>query len=195
MSSLILATHNQNKVLELRAILNNDQFLLRSLKDIGYDQDIPETGVTLHENASIKAETIFYELGLNVLAEDTGLEVYSLDNEPGVYSARYAGSEANAAKNMSKLLQRLDTKDDRRARFRTVMALIMDGERFFFEGMVEGEIATSPRGSNGFGYDPVFIPEGFDKTFGELDLSVKLSLSHRSRAFQKFAEFMKAGHS
>ena len=195
MSSLILATHNQNKVLELRAILNNDQFLLRSLKDIGYDQDIPETGVTLHENASIKAETIFYELGLNVLAEDTGLEVYSLDNEPGVYSARYAGSEANAAKNMSKLLQRLDTKDDRRARFRTVMALIMDGERFLFEGMVEGEIATSPRGSNGFGYDPVFIPEGFDKTFGELDLSVKLSLSHRSRAFQKFAEFMKAGHS
>lgn len=196
---IVFATNNKNKLREIREILG-DQFEIVSLKDIGCDVDIPETGNTLEDNAHQKAEYIFDHYHLNCFADDTGLEVKALDGAPGVHSARYAeGTDHDSEANMAKLLKELDGKEDRRARFRTVIALIqMEGDNprcsreYRFEGEVKGTIATEKHGTFGFGYDPLFIPEGYDKSFAELGEEVKNTISHRARAVKKLADWLKA---
>lgn len=190
MKKLIFATNNQHKLEEVQSLLGNHYRIL-SLKDLGDDTDIPETGETLEENAMLKAEYIWNNYHLNCFADDTGLEVEALNNAPGVYSARYAGEEKSSIANMEKLLSELENKVNRRARFRTVIALILDGKKFFFEGKVEGIITDFPQGSAGFGYDPVFRPDRYDKTFAELGLDVKNKISHRAKAIKELALFLK----
>lgn len=189
MKKLVFATHNANKAKEIAAILPDDYEVL-TLDDIDFLDDIPETADTLQGNALIKARTIFEKTGLNCFADDTGLEVYALGNAPGVHSARFAGEQRSDDENISKLLQELDNKSDRKARFRTVIALILDGKEFLFEGIVEGEIRREATGMNGFGYDPVFSPENEKKTFAEMTLEEKNKMSHRARAFKKLTEFL-----
>lgn len=149
---------------------------------IGCDDDIPETGVTLSDNASQKAWYVYQKFGMSCFADDTGLEIEALNGAPGVYSARYAGEMRDALHNMSLVLQQMKGEENRRARFRTVISLIHDGEELQFEGIVNGVITESPMGEKGFGYDPIFMPDGFDATFAQLDLSVKNQVSHRGRA-------------
>lgn len=183
--NFIFATHNSNKVAEVAKIINNPIVAFQSLKEIGYTEDIEETGITLDENAWIKADHIHSMFGGNVVAEDTGLEVEELNMEPGVYSARYAGPAKDSEKNMDLLLERLGESNNRRARFRTVIASYINGQKFTFEGIINGTIAHHRMGSGGFGYDPIFIPEGYNTSFGELSLAIKNEISHRGRAFQK----------
>ena len=154
-------------------------------------EEIEETAETLDGNALIKAEYIKEKYGFDCFADDTGLEVYALDNAPGVYSARYAGEDKDAKANMNKLLTELNGKDNRDARFRTVIALIIGNEKYLFEGIVEGQITESESGSEGFGYDPVFMPKGYDITFAEMDSSEKNAISHRGRAMASMIEFLK----
>ena len=188
---IVFATNNEHKLAEIRAILG-DAFEVVSLADIGCHEDIPETGSTLEENALMKAEYIYNKYHLSCFADDTGLEVEALDGAPGVYSARYAGGVGHDSDaNMKKLLHELENKDNRKARFRTVIALIIDDKVKTFEGIVNGEIIKERRGGEGFGYDPVFQPEGYDKTFAELGLDVKNQISHRARATQKLADYLK----
>lgn len=187
---LIFSTNNEHKLEEVRGILE-PYYRILSLKDIGDDTDIPETGDTLEDNAMIKADYLWNTYHLNCFADDTGLEVEALDNAPGVYSARYAGEQKNSADNVAKLLKELEGKENRKARFRTVIALILDGKRYIFEGKIEGAIIESPRGTSGFGYDPVFMPDGYDKTFAELTLADKNEISHRARAVQQLALFLR----
>jgi XTP/dITP diphosphohydrolase len=157
-----------------------------------YFEDIPETGLTIEENAKIKAETAYRLFNLNCFAEDTGLEVKALNNAPGVYSARYAGSEKSSKKNIEKLLNELNHKgEDRSAQFRTCIALILDGQYYQFEGQVKGKICHQPRGNEGFGYDSVFIPDGYDTTFAEMGLEQKKTISHRGYAIEKLIQFLK----
>jgi len=188
---IIFATSNAHKASEVSQILGVDQCQLKTLKDIGFTEDIAETGTTLNENAWIKTDHIHRLYSGNVIAEDTGLEVFALDMEPGVYSARYAGPQRSDANNMDKLLNQLVDKDNRSAQFRTVVALILNDERYSFEGIVSGYIAESPTGNSGFGYDPIFVPDGYDESFGMLDPEIKNSISHRGRAFTKVAEFLR----
>ena len=189
---LVFATNNAHKLEEVSAMLGTSVSLM-SLNDIGCHTDIPETGTTLEENALIKARYIHKYYGMDCFADDTGLEVAALDGEPGVYSARYAGGAGHdSLANMKKLLSRMEGVTDRRARFRTVIALILDGEVHEFEGIVRGTIATEPHGDGGFGYDPVFIPEGYDRTFAELS-DVKNHISHRARAVERLVEFLRKG--
>lgn len=189
---LVFATNNAHKLEEVSAMLGTSVSLM-SLNDIGCHTDIPETGTTLEENALIKARYIHEYYGMDCFADDTGLEVAALDGEPGVYSARYAGGAGHdSVANMKKLLSRMEGVTDRRARFRTVIALILDGEVHEFEGIVRGTIATEPHGDGGFGYDPVFIPEGYDRTFAELS-DVKNHISHRARAVERLVEFLRRG--
>ena len=189
---LVFATNNTHKLEEVSAMLGTSVSLM-SLNDIGCHTDIPETGTTLEENALIKARYIHEHYGMDCFADDTGLEVDALDGEPGVYSARYAGGAGHdSVANMKKLLARMEGVTDRRARFRTVIALILDGEVHEFEGIVRGTIATEPHGDGGFGYDPVFIPEGYDRTFAELG-DVKNHISHRARAVERLVEFLRKG--
>ena len=162
-----------------------------SLDDINCKEEIEETAETLDGNALIKAEYIKEKYGFDCFADDTGLEVYALDNAPGVYSARYAGEDKDAKANMNKLLTELNGKDNRDARFRTVIALIIGNEKYLFEGIVEGQITESESGSEGFGYDPVFMPKGYDITFAEMDSSEKNAISHRGRAMASMIEFLK----
>lgn len=190
MKKLVFSTNNEHKLEEVRAILDKHYQIL-SLKDIGDNTDIPETGTTLEENAMIKADFLWNKYKCNCFADDTGLEVEALDNAPGVYSARYAGEQKNSADNVAKLLHELEGKENRKARFRTVIALIKDGKRYLFEGKVEGVITLSPHGSAGFGYDPIFKPDGYDHTFAELGLDVKSQISHRAKAVQELALFLK----
>lgn len=187
---LIFSTNNEHKLEEVKAILE-PYYQILSLKDIGDDTDIPETGETLEENALIKANYLWNTHHMNCFADDTGLEVEALNNAPGVYSARYAGEQKNSVDNVAKLLKELEGKENRKAQFRTVIALILDGKRYVFEGKVEGIITTSPRGSSGFGYDPVFQPDGYNKTFAELTLTDKNQMSHRARAVQQLALFLR----
>lgn len=187
---LIFSTNNEHKLEEVKAILE-PYYQILSLKDIGDETDIPETGDTLEENAIIKADYLWNKYHVNCFADDTGLEVEALDNAPGVYSARYAGEHKSSTDNVIKLLKELENKDSRKARFRTVIALIIDGKRYLFEGKVEGTIATAPHGDSGFGYDPVFIPEGYEKTFAEMSLADKNAMSHRARAVQELTLFLK----
>ena len=187
---LVFATNNQNKLKELQAMLG-DKFELLSLKDINCDVDIPETGDTLEENARQKSMYIWENYKLNCFGDDTGLEVLALNNEPGVYSARYAGEEKAAEANMVKVLKNLEGKADRSAKFRTVISLIIDGEEVQFEGAVEGNILEVRQGAEGFGYDPIFLPHGFKQSFAEMDMTQKNEISHRGRAVRKLVAHLK----
>ena len=186
---IIFATNNQHKINEIRSVLPGN-FSIITLKDAGIDIDIPEPHETLQANAAEKAATIYRLTKTNCFSEDTGLEVYSLNNEPGVHSARYAGEEKSFDKNIDKLLNKLKNRPDRNARFRTVICLIMDGKEYFFEGDCEGEIILEKRGTEGFGYDPVFIPSGSGKTFAEMTLDEKNQFSHRRKATDKLVTFL-----
>lgn len=195
---IVFATNNQHKLQEIREILG-DQFEILSLADIGCHEDIPETGNTLEANAHQKAEYVFDHYHIDCFADDTGLEVDALGGAPGVHSARYAeGTDHNSEANMAKLLRELGDNDNRKARFRTVISLIqMEGgnpvcsREYQFEGVVEGRIDREKHGSEGFGYDPVFISEGYDKSFAELGEEIKNQISHRARAVKKLAEWLK----
>ncbi|MBN2744568.1 MAG: RdgB/HAM1 family non-canonical purine NTP pyrophosphatase [Marinilabiliaceae bacterium] len=178
---LVFATNNLHKLSEIK-VLCPSIVTLRSLSELGCDDDIPETGVTLSDNASQKAWYVYQKFGMSCFADDTGLEIEALNGAPGVYSARYAGEMRDALHNMSLVLQQMKGEENRRARFRTVISLIHDGEELQFEGIVNGVITESPMGEKGFGYDPIFMPDGFDATFAQLDLSVKNQVSHRGRA-------------
>ena len=199
---IVFATNNQHKLQEIRDILGSE-FEIVSLKDIGCNVDIPETGNTLEENAMQKAQYVYDHYNLSCFADDTGLEVEALNGEPGVHSARYAeGTDHDSEANMAKLLRNLEGKDNRKARFRTVIALIQKQDVCpcgctsikkvnRFEGIVDGSIATEKHGTAGFGYDPIFVPEGYDKSFAELGESIKNGISHRARAVAKLAEYLK----
>lgn len=186
---LVLATNNQNKVAELNHLLQGD-FRILTLKDIGFNQQIEETGTTLHENARIKSQLIFEKTGLPTLSDDSGLFVDALEGRPGVYSARYAGPQANDQDNIQLLLRSLATTTHRSATFKTVLSFNMDQQHYFFEGMATGVILEQPIGSHGFGYDPVFMPTGASKSFAEMDKETKNQWSHRSKALDKFIEFI-----
>ena len=188
---LVFATNNKNKLSEIRDILGKEIEVL-SLKDISCNVDIPETADTLEGNSMQKAEYIYNNYGMNVFADDTGLEVDALNGEPGVYSARYASGEGHDSEaNIKKLLSKLNGVTNRKARFRTSVALILDGERYSFEGIVNGEILTEKSGTEGFGYDPIFKPDGYDKSFAELGIEIKNKISHRANAIKKLTEFLK----
>ena len=189
MNTIIFATNNQNKVEEVRAVLGG-QFNIITLKESGIDIDIPEPYDTLEANATEKAKTIFKLTNKNCFSEDTGLEVAALNGEPGVKSARYAGDSRSFEDNIDKLLTNLKSADNRAARFRTVISMILDGEEYFFEGICAGEIISERRGTNGFGYDPVFIPTGSNKTFAEMDMAEKNKFSHRKKAMEKLIGFL-----
>ncbi len=187
---IVFATNNQHKLEEIRQILG-DNIEVLSLGDIGCHVDIPETGTTLEANALQKAQYIYDHYHMDCFADDTGLEVEALHGAPGVYSARYAGGEGHDSEaNMTKLLHELANYNNRKARFRTVIALIQQGEVKEFEGIVNGEITHERSGAAGFGYDPIFRPDGYDKTFAELGNDIKNHISHRARATQKLADYL-----
>lgn len=189
---LVFATNNAHKLEEVAAILG-DQVELLSLNDIGCQADIPETAETLEGNALLKSSYIYKNYHLDCFADDTGLEVEALNGAPGVYSARYAGGEGHDAQaNMLKLLHELDGKENRKAQFRTAISLILDGKEYLFEGVIKGEIIKEKRGDSGFGYDPVFMPKGYDRTFAELGNDIKNQISHRALAVQKLCEFLQS---
>lgn len=189
---LVFATNNAHKLEEVAAILG-DKVELLSLNDIGCQTDIPETAETLEGNALLKSSYIYKNYHLDCFADDTGLEVEALNGAPGVYSARYAGGEGHDAQaNMLKLLHELDGKENRKAQFRTAISLILDGKEYLFEGVIKGEIIKEKRGDSGFGYDPVFMPEGYDRTFAELGNDIKNQISHRALAIQKLCEFLQS---
>ena len=187
---LLIATNNQHKISEISPLIPHGIELI-TLSEAGIIEDIPETGSTLRENALIKAIYAYNKTKINCFADDTGLEVKALGSAPGVYSARYAGNEHNAEKNVQLLLQNMKGITNREACFRTVIALIMNGEQFIFEGIVEGYIIKEKIGNDGFGYDPVFIPEGYNQTFAQMTLSQKNEISHRSKAILQLIEFLK----
>ena len=187
---IVFATNNKHKLEEIKDILGKD-FEIVSLAEIGCHEDIPETGLTLEENARQKSTYIVEHYNHDCFADDTGLEVDALNGEPGVHSARYAeGTDHDSEANMRKLLSKMANVKDRTARFRTVISLIINGVEHQFEGRVEGWIATEKHGTEGFGYDPIFIPEGYDKSFAELGEEVKNQISHRARAVKKLAEYL-----
>nr|WP_302830672.1 non-canonical purine NTP diphosphatase [uncultured Bacteroides sp.] len=185
----VFATNNAHKLEEVSFILKNKIELL-SMKDINCNVDIPETADTLEGNALIKARYIFENYHLNCFADDTGLEVEALNGAPGVYSARYAGDAHNSEANMQKLLHDLEGIENRRAQFRTVFALIIDGKEHLFEGIVKGVITKNRRGTSGFGYDPIFIPEGYTQTYAEMGNELKNKISHRALATNKLCNFL-----
>ena len=187
---LVFATNNKHKLEEVRAILGKSIEVI-SLNDINCHDDIPETADTLEGNALIKAKYIYDKFGVDCFADDTGLEVDVLGGEPGVYSARYAGEECNSEANMHKLLHNLTGKNNRDAQFRTVIALIIKGEEKLFNGIVKGKISNEKMGDAGFGYDPIFIPEGFSESFAQMTSDMKNSISHRYRATEKLSNYLK----
>lgn len=194
MKRIVFATNNQHKLDEIRQILGND-FHILSLADIGCHEEIPEDHDTLQENALQKAQYIVDHYHVSCFADDTGLEVDALDGEPGVHSARYAeGTDHDSEANMRKLLLKLGNNNNRRARFRTVIALLLEENgkwrEEIFDGIVEGHIAREKKGSEGFGYDPIFVPDGYDLSFAELGMDVKNTISHRARAVRKLADFL-----
>ena len=187
---LIIASQNQNKLVEFKKILG-DKINLFSLSDIGLNQEIPENEKTIKKNAMFKAKFVNIQTGKNVFADDTGLEIDSLNGEPGVYSARYSGVDRNSDKNIELVLRKLKNKANRNSRLKTIISLIIDGKSVNFEGVVEGKITEEKRGSNGFGYDPIFQPNGYSSTFGEMSLKEKNKISHRSIAINKMVQYLK----
>ncbi len=187
---LVFATNNKHKLDEVRKITAQHNIEVVSLADIHCHDEIPETADTLEGNALQKAQYIQDKFGLDCFADDTGLEVEALDNAPGVYSARYAGPGHDSEANMQKLLQEMERKTNRKARFRTVIALIIGDKQYCFSGIVNGTITTEKKGENGFGYDPIFIPEGYEQTFAELGDSVKNKISHRAKAVEQLDHFL-----
>ncbi|MDB5121571.1 MAG: non-canonical purine pyrophosphatase, rdgB/HAM1 family [Sphingobacteriales bacterium] len=188
MRTLIFATNNQHKLEEVQAIIGSD-FLLKSLNDIGCSDDIPETGDTFEENASQKSHFIYERYTLDCFADDSGLEIECLNNEPGVYSARYSGSRDTEG-NMHLVLEKLKNQTNRKARFRTVISLILNGKEHLFEGFVHGTITTQQSGNKGFGYDPIFQPDGYNITFADMSADEKNKISHRGRAMQNLLKFL-----
>lgn len=186
---LVFASNNQNKIAEIKQMLPKSIELL-SLEDIGCTEDIPETAETIEGNAILKANYVTEKYGYPCFADDTGLEVEVLNGEPGVYSARYAGEQKNANNNMDKLLHNLKDKSNRRAQFKTIITLNINNEQHLFEGIIKGEIISEKRGTKGFGYDPIFVPEGFSTTFAEMEMSEKAKLSHRGIATRKLISFL-----
>lgn len=190
MHQLIFASNNQHKIEEVSAILKPFGLNVIGLSQAGIHEDIPETADTIEGNASLKVNYIFNHYDFDCFADDTGLEVEALNNEPGVYSARYAGEQKSSEDNMNKLLAELESKANRNARFKTIIALMLNGKEYLFEGIINGRIATEKRGEKGFGYDPIFIPNGYEKTFAEMTAAEKNKISHRAIAVQKLAEFL-----
>lgn len=189
MKKIVFATNNKHKLDEIRKISEGKLEIL-SLNDINCRTDIPETGTTLEENALIKARFVKDNFGYDCFADDTGLEVKALDGAPGVYSARYAGEDCRAEDNIRKLLTNLEDISDRRAAFRTVIVLLIGDEQYFFEGAIHGKIIDEKRGESGFGYDPVFVPDGYEQTFAELGEDIKNNISHRAIATTKLIRFL-----
>lgn len=189
MKKFVFATNNAHKLEEVKALLGNKIELL-SMKDIKCSADIPETETTLEGNALLKARYIYENYHINCFADDTGLEVEALNGAPGVYSARYAGEEHNSEANMKKLLHELEGVENRKAQFRTIFALIIEGKEHLFEGIVKGEIIKQRKGNAGFGYDPIFVPEGYTQTFAEMGSEEKNKISHRAKAVGKLCKFL-----
>ncbi len=187
---LVFATNNKHKLEEVVKIINDD-FELLSLKDIECFEEIPETQNTIEGNAAQKSHYIYEKYKLNCFADDTGLEIDTLNGEPGVYSARYAGEDCSFQDNVVKVLKKLDGKENRNAQFKTIISLIIDGKEHQFEGIIKGTILKETKGASGFGYDPIFQPNGYDKTFAELPSEVKNVISHRGLATKKLADFLK----
>ncbi|WP_312356867.1 RdgB/HAM1 family non-canonical purine NTP pyrophosphatase [Empedobacter sp.] len=185
---LIFATHNNNKVKEVTKMLPS-YLSMKSLTDINFFDEIEETGTTFEENAQLKAKTIFDKTGKNIFADDSGLVIEALDGAPGVYSARYAGTGKDED-NIAKALKELEGKTNRKAYFISIFCLILDGKEYFFEGRVNGTIATEIMGKNGFGYDPIFIPDGFSKSFAQMSPEEKNAISHRGKAVEKLNDFL-----
>ncbi|MDN3674006.1 non-canonical purine NTP diphosphatase [Flavobacterium branchiarum] len=187
--NLVFASNNQNKILEIQSILNGSIKVL-SLEDIGCHEDIPETADTIEGNAILKADYVTKKYGYDCFADDTGLEINALNGEPGVYSARYAGEQRNSDDNMNKVLSALSDASDRNANFKTVIALNLNGKQHLFTGIANGKITHDKKGSQGFGYDPIFQPEGYQETFAELPLNIKNEISHRAKATQQLIDFL-----
>lgn len=188
MTKIVFATANPNKLKEVSFEINS--FEIIGLKNIGITEEIPETGATLKENAILKAKYVYNKTGLNCFADDTGLEIESLNNGPGVYSARYAGTSCNSENNMQKVLKELESSRNRKAVFKTVIALIFRGKEYYFEGEIKGEILKEKTGSGGFGYDPIFKPNGYEESFAEMSLSLKNKISHRGLSVKKLVSFL-----
>jgi len=186
---LVFATNNQHKIKELQALLG-DHFEILSLNEIGCNEDIPENQPTLEGNARQKAFYVYEKYGFTCFADDTGLEIEALNGKPGVFSARYAGKEKNSQANMDKVLDQMEKINNRKARFRTVISLVIIGKEKQFEGTVSGIITREKHGDGGFGYDPVFLPDGYNKTFAEMKLSEKNKISHRARAVKKLVRYL-----
>lgn len=186
---LVFATNNEHKLNEVQKILGNKHQIL-SLSEIGCTDDIPETADTLEGNATLKSRYVFDKYGYNCFADDTGLEVEALNMQPGVFSARYAGEQKSSTDNITKLLAELDKIKNRNARFRTVISLIIDNNEILFEGIVDGEIITEKKGHEGFGYDPIFKPLGYNTTFAQMNLAEKNKISHRGRAVEKLIAYL-----
>ncbi len=190
MQELVIASNNKGKIREIISIVDNISLL--SLNDIGFDKEIPEPYHTFEENAHTKARTIYEYCNKNVFADDSGICANALNGAPGVFSARYAGAPVDDERNLQKLLTDLQGAEDRSAFYKAVICLIWDDETYFFEGICEGTIIEAPRGDGGFGYDPIFVPNGFDQTFAELPLDLKNSISHRGKAIRQMTEFLKS---
>ena len=185
---IVFATGNPNKLKEVKSAI--DCFEIVGLTDLGITEEIPETGATLKENALQKAKYVYEKTGLNCFSDDTGLEIESLNNRPGVYSAMYSGSDCNAENNMRKVLKELSGVGNRKAKFKTVIALILNGKEYFFEGEVKGDILKEKTGRDGFGYDPIFRPNGYDETFAQIPIGLKNKISHRGLAIKKLVAFL-----
>jgi len=186
---LVFATNNMNKLFEIKSLLS-DKINLKGLKEIGCEEEIPETGNTLEENATQKSFFVYDKYKISCFSDDTGLEIDALNGAPGVISARYAGVDKDASENMKRVLKELEGVENRKARFRTVISLVLDGKEFQFEGIVEGNIERVLAGTKGFGYDPIFTPKGYSRTFAEMDIQEKNKISHRARAVEKLVEFL-----
>lgn len=186
---LIFASNNKNKIAEIQQLVGS-KFQILSLEAIGCTEDIPETAATIEGNAILKARYVYEKYGFSCFADDTGLEINALHGEPGVYSARYAGLQRNSEDNMNLVLEKLRNETNRAAQFRTVIALYLGQEQYLFEGIVEGQITLEKRGTNGFGYDPIFQPEDYTSTFAQMTLEEKANLSHRGRAVVKLIDFL-----
>jgi XTP/dITP diphosphohydrolase len=187
---ICLASNNGHKIVELQQMLG-ETFLIKTMKDIGCEDDIEEYGTTFEQNSRIKADYIHDRYGVSVIADDSGLEVEALDNRPGVYSARYAGEPTNHQANIEKLLLELEGVENRKAKFRAVITLILNGEYHLFEGEVSGKITIEKRGNDGFGYDPVFVPDGYETTFAQMPAEIKNQISHRANAVNQMLAFLK----